>query len=141
MRAVAKAAIVDSGVWIAAKHASDQYYEKAARIISAWEGNSIGYVFITDYVVVETANFLLRKTSFETALEAVKMLTESERIRVRYVDKLMYAAIMRLFQQYKSLSIADCSLIALAEEEGISTIFSFDTTFDKVKGISRRETP
>ena len=138
---MAKAAIVDSGVWIAAKHASDQYYGKAARIIRAWNDNSISYVFITDYVVVETANFLLRKTSFETALEAVKMLTESERIRVRYVDKLMHAAIMRLFQQYKGLSIADCSLIALAEEEGVSTLFSFDTAFDKVKGISRRETP
>ena len=134
-----RAAIVDSGVWIAAKHASDQYYGKAARIMSAWNDRRIGYVFITDYVVVETANFLLRKTSFETALEAVKMLTESERIRVRYVDRLMHSAIMKLFQQYKGMSIADCSLIALAEETGIGDIFSFDTAFDRVKGVKRSE--
>ncbi len=134
-----KKAIIDSGVWIAAKHASDKYYDKASRIINALDNNSIGCVFITDYVVLETANFLLRKASFETTLEAIKMLTESERIKVRYVDELMQARIMKLFRQYKELSVTDCSLLALAEEEGISHIFSFDRAFDRVKGAVRRE--
>lgn len=136
---MAKKAIIDSGVWIAAKHASDQYHNRASQIINAWNDNSIGYVFITDYVVLETANFLLRKSSFETALEAIKMLTESDRIRVRYVDKLMHATIMKLFQQYKDLSLADCSLIALAEEESIKEIYTFDAAFNKVKGLQRSE--
>lgn len=134
-----KKAIIDSGVWIAAKHASDKYYGNAAEIIKALDDNRILYAFITDYVVLETANFLLRKTSFETALEAIRMLTESERIKVRYVDELMHFRIMQLFQKYKELSVADCSLIALAEEQGISQIFSFDTAFDRVSGIERKE--
>lgn len=134
-----KKAIIDSGVWIAAKHASDQYYEKASKIINAWNDNSIGHVFITDYVVLETANFLLRKASFETALEAIRMLTESERISVRYVDGLMHVLIMKLFQQYRGLSLADCSLIALAEEENIKELYSFDKAFDRVKGVKRSE--
>lgn len=132
-----KRAIIDSGVWIAAKHASDQYYGEASKIINSWNDGSIGYVLITDYVVLETANFLLRKTSFGTALEAIRMLTESQRIRVRYVDALMHARIMELFQQYKDLSLTDCSLIALAEEEDVKELYSFDTAFDKIKSVQR----
>ena len=67
------------------------------------------------------------------------MLTESERIRVRCVDELMHFRIMQLFQKYKELSVADCSLIALAEEQGINQIFSFDTAFDRVRGIEQKE--
>lgn len=134
-----KKAIIDSGVWIAAKHASDQYYRKASKIVEAWDENSIGFVFITNYVLLETANFLLKKASFETAMEAIKMLTESERVRVRYVDGLMHARIMEIFQQYEELSLADCSLIALAEEENIKEIYSFDTSFDRVRGVQRSE--
>ena len=44
-----------------------------------------------------------------------------------------------MFQKYKELSLADCSLIALAEEKRIKEIFSFDRAFDRVSGISRKE--
>ena len=36
-----KKAIIDSGVWIAAKHASDRYYCNAAEIVKALDNNRI----------------------------------------------------------------------------------------------------
>lgn len=134
-----KKAIIDSGVWIALKHNDDQYNEKAEEIARAWQNNAIKEAYITNYILLETANFLLKKTTFEVTLDAIKMLTESARIKVRYVDEFMHIRIIQLFQKYKEMSLADCSLLALAEEEGISHIFSFDSAFDRVNGISRKE--
>lgn len=132
-------AIIDSTVWIALMHKDDKYNEKAERIVRGWENNKIFEAHITDYILLETADFLLRKASFETALDAIKMLTESKRIKVRYVDELMQARIMELFQKYRELSLADCSLIALGEEEDIKELYSFDSAFDRVKHATRKE--
>ncbi len=50
---------------------------------------------------------------------------------------MMLMRTMEMMQRYKGLSLTDSSLAVLAEETGISEVFSFDTAFDKVKGIQR----
>jgi predicted nucleic acid-binding protein len=131
-------AIIDSNVWIAAKH-KEPSNKEAINIIESWKNSKIHTVYITDYVLMETTNFLLRKAHFETALEAAQMLIKSARIKVRYVDNLMMHKITELFERYKELSLTDCSLIALAEEENIKELYSFDKAFDRVKGIKRKD--
>ena len=132
-------AIIDSGVWIAARYKNDQYREKALAIAESFLNEQIKEVHLTDYVLVETTNFLLRKESYETASEALDSFLQSERVIIRYVDKMMLMRIKELSKKYKGLSLTDCSLVVLAEETGIREIFSFDTAFDKVKGIQRSE--
>lgn len=132
-------AIIDSGVWIGARYKNDQYREKALAIVEAFLNKKIKEVHLTDYVLVETINFLLRKEGYETASEALNSFLESERVIIRYVDKMMLMRIRELAQRYKGLSLTDCSLAVLAEETGISEVFSFDTAFDKVKGVQRSE--
>ena len=133
-------AIIDSGIWIGARYKNEQYREKALAVVDAFLSNQIKEVHLTDYVLVETINFLLRKEGYETAIEALDSFLESERVIIRYVDKMMLMRIRELVRRYKGLSITDSSLAVLVEETGISDIFSFDAAFDKVKGISRRET-
>lgn len=132
-------AIIDSGVWIGARYKNDQYREKALAIVEAFLNGKTKEVHLTDYVLVETINFLLRKEGYQTASEALNSFLESERVIIRYVDKMMLMRIRELAQRYKGLSLTDCSLVVLAEETGISEVFSFDTAFDKVKGVQRRE--
>lgn len=132
-------AIIDSGVWIGARYQNDQYRKKALAIVDAFINKQIKEVHLTDYVLVETINFLLRKEGYETASEALDSFLESERVIIRYVDKMMLMRIRELGQRYKGLSLTDCSLIALAEETGVNDVFSFDSAFDKVRGLQRRE--
>ena len=131
--------IIDSGVWIGARYKNDQYREKALAIVEAFLNKQIKEVHLTDYVLVETINFLLRKEGYETASEALDSFLQSERVIIRYVDKMMLMRIRELAQRYKGLSLTDCSLAVLAEETGISEVFSFDAAFDKVKDIQRSE--
>ena len=130
-------AIIDSGVWIGARYKNDQYREKSFAIVDAFLNNRIKEVHLTDYVLVETINFLLRKEGHEAASDALDSFFESELVIIRYVNRMMIARIGELLRRYKGLSLTDCSLLVLAEEEGIREICSFDTAFDKVKGVRR----
>ena len=96
-------------------------------------------ILITDYVLLETISFLLKKSGFEEAIETLNMFLQNERIEIVFVDELMLETAKSLFEKYRDLSLTDCSIIALMEEKKIKTLFSFDNGFDKIKGIIRKE--
>src|SRR3989344_1449696 len=103
-----KEAIVDSGVWIASKTEGEEG-DKARIILETFSNGEINTIYITNYILLETVNFLLRKKHFKIALGV-----------------------------YDYLSITDCSMVALAEDFGIKTVFSFDSDLDRVKKIIRK---
>ncbi len=127
-------AIFDSGVFIGAKLDGDQYNNLSLNILENFMHGNISRVFITPYIVAECANFLLKKSGFQKANEALVYLTEADNIEIIDMDLKNLKAI---FQKYKILSIGDCSLVALSEKLKIKEIFSFDKNFDSVKGIIR----
>lgn len=133
-------AIVDSVVWIGAKSKKDQYKQNCREIIDSFIKNDINKIFITDYILLETVSFLLTKSGFEEAYKSLIMFLQNERIEIVFVDKLMLETAKELFEKYKDLSLTDCSIIALMKERGIKYLFSFDSGFDKVGGIIRKET-
>lgn len=131
-------AIIDAPVWIGAHWDRDQWRLPSKEILDAFCEGKIRTVHVTDYVIVETINFLLRKGNSEVVQEALGVFL-SARVRIRYVDELFFARICEIFSKYPALSLTDCSLIALAEELQLKTIFSFDTGFDRVSGLVRKE--
>ena len=130
-------AIIDSNVFIAAWHKRDQHNDASIDILNRFAAGKIRNLFITDYVLMEVVNFLIKKTNFTTTLAAYDYLTKSDRIKMMYVDRVMALEIKRLFSDYKALTLTDCSLIALSKELNIRTLFSFDTGFDRVKNVRR----
>lgn len=132
-------ALVDSGVFIAFQHPKDPNNEEARTIIKNFKEGEIKEIFINDFIILETINFLLRKESFERTKIFFDYFLNTDRINIIYCDTGILKRIKELFDRYKTLSITDCSLIALAEELKIKEIFSFDSGFDKVKGIKRLE--
>ena len=134
-----KRAIADSGIFIGAKHKSDQYHSKSISIINAFAQGKINEIYITDYVLLETVNFLLRKANYNTGLEAFNFIYHTDRIKLIFIDNFKLIGIKGLFEKYNDLSITDCSLVFIAQELNIKHIFSFDRMFDKLKEIERIE--
>ena len=132
-------AIFDSNIFIAIWHRGDSKKDAAIKILDTFKSEGIKNVYITNYVLVEVINFLLKKMNFEDLMQVYDYLTTTDRIKIIQVDKIMETGIHSLFLQYKSLSLTDCSLAALAKELSIRNIYSFDSGFDKVKGIIRLE--
>jgi len=130
-------AIFDSGVLIGSQDAKDQYAVQASEILKYFKNKTVLRIYITDYVLVETVNFLLKRSGFEKARIMLDFLLNTEDIEIIYTDNASMERIKELFNKYKNLSITDCSLVVLAEKFKIKEIFSFDKNFDSVKGIKR----
>ena len=132
-----KEAIFDSGVFIGSKNTKDQYASQAVEILKHFRSKEILKVHITNYVVIETVNFLLKKLGFEKARIMYDLLLNTENIEIVYIDSSYTESIKELFNRYKNLSITDCSLVVLSEKLKIREIFSFDKHFDSVRGLRR----
>jgi predicted nucleic acid-binding protein len=131
--------IIDTPIWIGHHWERDSWKIPSKKIIQAFIYGKIHNVHVTDYVIVETVNFLLRRGSYPLAKAALEAF-QADRIKIRHVDKLFFQKSKQWFDKYPNLSITDASLIALAEEQNIKTVFSFDALFDTVKEVQRLKT-
>lgn len=132
-----KEAIFDSGVFIGSQDTRGQYASLAAQILKYFQNKLILKIYITDYVVVETINFLLRKIGFEKTKIMYDFMLNTNNIEIAYANTLSIERIKDIFNKYKNLTITDCSLVTLAEKYKIKYIFSFDKHFDAIKGLER----
>jgi predicted nucleic acid-binding protein len=129
---------IDSCVWIAYASIRDQDHTAAGRIVEDFMDDKSQVFYLTDYVVLEVTNFLLRRINPKTAFEMMDQITQHERIHVGFVDKEMFEETSAIAMQLKT-SLTDASLVSLMKRGGIKTIYSFDSGFDRVKGLERRD--
>lgn len=61
-------------MWIGAKLKNDQWHQKSVEIINKFINKEIKSVYITDYIVLEAVNFILRKGGFDAAQETLKIM-------------------------------------------------------------------
>ena len=99
--------------------------------------NSNKIIYINDYVVLETVNFLLRKSGFDTAFATLELFREHERIKIVHITDQLLEQTYDIFMKYKGLSITDASIVATMHQFGIIKLYSFDGGFDKVPEIER----
>jgi len=130
--------VIDSCVWIACMSKRDANYESARRIIQEVFGDEALSVCVTDYVVLEVINFLLQKTGPDLAFKTLNMFEKHDRINIFFMGPERFEETSRIARKYKT-SLTDASLITLMKSTGIRTIYSFDSGFDKVKGIERKD--
>ena len=128
---------VDSVVWIGAKLKRDQWHDKSIPIINKFRNKEINIVYVTDYIVLESVNFLLRKAGFEVASETLNLFRIHERIKIINVDGGLFERSCEIFTKYSGLSITDASIIAAMEKVGTKKLYSFDGGFDKIKWVER----
>ena len=96
-------------------------------------------VYVTDYIVSETVNHILRKASFEAAKETFEMFLRSSRITTVHNDENTFRATYDLFAKYPGLSVTDANIVLQMLRLKERILFSFDKGFDIVKDISRRD--
>lgn len=90
---------IDSVVWIGAKLKRDQWHSQSISIINKFLNKEINIVYITDYIVLESVNFLLRKAGFEVALETLNLFNFKihERIKIINVDNELFERTCEIF--------------------------------------------
>lgn len=132
--------LVDSGVWIGASNPKDGHHREAARVLRAISSGEFGKVFITDLIFSEVVTYIRRKVGKMQSSEVARMLLDSERVEIRFVDEHTFSAAYHLFERYPDLSFTDAASVVMMKDLGIRQIISFDRGFDSVRDIVRLET-
>lgn len=128
---------IDSVVWIGAKLKNDQWHKESVSIINKFINKEIKKAYVTDYIILETVNFVLRKGGFDAALETMNIFENHERIEVINIDEITFAQASAIFKKYPGLSITDASTVAVMEELEIKRIYTFDKGFDMIDWVVR----
>jgi predicted nucleic acid-binding protein len=116
-------ALVDTGAVVALINRGDRHHEAAAD----WFRHFRGELLTTDAVVTETAYVLAASPVHQqAALIWFERARAAQLLRVEPVAD--YAALARIIARYQSLpcDYADASLIALAEQTGVTAIATID---------------
>ena len=82
-------AFLDSVYWIAIKHQKDKWHQKAVALRAYVM--SIDRIYITEGILIETGNFLLRKENATIAQQVLndleKKITESDNVHLEQIKK------------------------------------------------------
>jgi len=91
---------------------------------------------IADAVFVLTSKRLYNKTREEVAAK-LTTLVRLPNFRVQNRHTVLHA--LRLFATASHLDFGDAMLAAMAQQSNASTIYSYDTDFDRISGVTRLE--
>lgn len=126
--------ILDTGPLVAALSASDQHHSKAIQVLKRVEAP-----FVTCEPVIVEACFLLARHN--AALGWVERWIREAKIRIEFQLRPNSDRVFALMRKYRDLpmSLADACLVAMAEANPGSRIFTFDRHFALYRAPSRRK--
>ncbi len=92
-------------------------------------------LYTSDYVFDESVTLALVRTKrYEIAIDIGKFILSSGRLKILFVDRIVFSDAWRIFVKYSSrrLSFTDATSIALIKRYNIDYIMSFDKHFDGI---------
>lgn len=133
-------AVVDTSVLVGMADADDQHHDAAMEIVRGMDHGDLPTARVTNYVLLETLNWIHTRHRHEKAIETHSRLNESAGFEIHQAAQKDFHRAVELFQTYESLSFGDATIAAYMEREGLEYLYSFDDDFDAIKGITRLET-
>jgi predicted nucleic acid-binding protein len=138
---VTTAAAVDTSVLVGRADADDQHHEAATAIVDGIDHGRLPDGRITNYVVLETLNWIHGRRHHEAATALYAALNESSGFEIHHAPRKDYDRAVELFETYDGLAFGDATIVAYLQREGIEYLYSFDDDFDAVEGVTRLSTP
>ncbi len=122
--------IADSSYFVALADSKDGWHKQALGLKVPRE------LVVTDLIVAESVTIVGERGGGKAGRTLYEYFVDE--CDVVFVDKDLLDEAMVLHLQYDgTLSVADCASVALMSRKGIGEIVSFDSDFDKVRGIRR----
>lgn len=133
-------ALVDTGILIGMADSDDQHHDEAMKIVHGIDTNDLPKVRLTNYIVLETLNWIHSRKRHDTAVELYSRLNQSAGFEIVQAAQKDFLTAVELFQTYEGLAFGDATIVAYMRREGIEYLYSFDDDFDVVDGLTRLET-
>jgi len=134
-------ALVDTGVLIGMTDTDDQHHDTAMDIVRGVDHGELPTGRVTNYVVLETLNWIHNRKRQQTAVETYERLNQSAGFEIHHSAQKDFNRAIELFETYDRLSCGDATIVAYMQREEIEYLYSFDGDFDAVEGVTRLDTP
>jgi predicted nucleic acid-binding protein len=133
--------VVDSNILIDYKDTSpDTRHQRAESIVYAIDGGDLPTAWVTNYVLLESLNWMHERQRHDIAVDLKNRLVESAGFELVHCAQKDFTNAVELFDTYESLSFGDATIAAYMQREGIEYLYSFDDDFDTLDDITRLET-
>ena len=131
-------AVVDSNVLIDYKDTSaDARHERAEDIVYAIDRGDLPTARITNYVLLESLNWIHERQRHNIAVDLRTRLSESAGFELVHAAQKDFHRAVELFEIYDKVSFGDATIAAYMHRAGIEYLYSFDDDFDGVDGVTR----
>jgi predicted nucleic acid-binding protein len=134
-------AVVDTSILVGMADADDRHHDVAMEIVRRIDHGDLPTGRVTNYVVLETLNWIHTRKHHSTAAETYRRLNQSAGFEVLHAAQKDFSRAVGLFQTYDGLSFGDATIAAYMQREDIEWLYSFDDDFDTLDGITRLDTP
>lgn len=134
-------AVVDTGVLIGRADESDHHHELATGIVRGMDHGELPTGRVTNYVVLETLNWISERKRHETAVDVFERLKGSAGFEIHQAARKDFGRAVEYFETYEGLSFGDATIVAYMEREELEYLYAFDGDFDVIEWINRLETP
>ncbi|SNR37722.1 type II toxin-antitoxin system VapC family toxin [Halorubrum vacuolatum] len=133
--------VVDSNILIDYKDTSPETrHKRAENIVYAIDSGDLPVAHVTNYVLLETLNWIHERQRHDIAVDLKTRLANSAGFEVVHCAQKDFHRAMELFESYGPLSFGDATVVAYMQRTGIEYLYSFDDDFDGVESITRLET-
>jgi predicted nucleic acid-binding protein len=122
----------DSSFFVGLADTRDQWHRRALRL----ERSLLKGFVVSDLVVAESVTIIGSRGGGQAASELYEFFRDS--CEIEFVDEGLLAQAMALVLRFDGkLSVADGASVAIMGRREIPRIVSFDSDFDRIKGIER----
>jgi predicted nucleic acid-binding protein len=134
-------AVVDSNVLIDYKDTSvDSRHERAEEIVYGIDGGDLPTTRVTNYVLLESLNWIHERQRHDIALDLRDRLSASVGFELVHAPQKDFHRAVELFETYDGLAFGDATIVAYMQREDIEYLYSFDDDFDAIDDITRLNT-
>lgn len=132
---------VDTTVLIARADADDRHHGVACEIVSGIDHGRLPTGRVTNYVALETLNWIHTRQRHAKAVDAYERIHASAGFEVVQSAQKDFTRAVEFFQTYDGLAFGDATIAAYTERTDIEYLYSFDDDFDALDHITRLDTP
>ncbi len=124
--------LADSSFFIGLADKKDQWHDNALRVLDRIEGEMV----VSDLIISESVSSIGNRAGGKAGKKLYELFLDN--CQIEYVNEELLHEGMKIFLKYDGrLSVLDSVSVAIMKKRKISRIISFDSDFDKVKGIKR----
>ena len=133
---------IDTTVWVGASDRNDDFYESSQDIVTAILSEKLPLALTTDFIIDETVTILGKRKGFgaENARKAGEAILSSPRVLTVFIEETVLKSALEQYPRYLGqLSLTDVVSVVVMKKYHTKEIFSHDSDFDRVEGITRRD--